>query len=422
MAWEAVLADGVDTINLFLSRYLNKQMNLMKNQSRHENMMYLVVWGLLFLAPLLSLYVRTINHEDATFNWTEVLIVWRSFAIFLVLFLLHNCFLAPLIVHQQRRVLYFSVVTAVLGAFFIWQCSHKPQRDKDFRKRPPMERHESRPPHMDENGEHQPPFDKPPHDKPEHRMRRDHMPPPIVGERDILALVVLILMFGANLGTKYYFRSRDDQKRLAELERQNLEQQLEYLRYQINPHFFMNTLNNIHALVDIDPEQAKDSIVDMSRMMRYLLYDSDKAYVPLNQAVAFLKKHLNLMKLRYTDMVTVNLNVPKTCSENIVIAPLLFLPFVENAFKHGVAIDKPSTIDIDIECKDDRLLFHCHNTKSGVKHEYGGVGLSNVSKRLELIYGNDYSLNINDGEKEYDVLLDLPAKTPEDFKELEVRS
>lgn len=100
-------------------------------------MMYLVVWGLLFLAPLLSLYVRTINHEDATFNWTEVLIVWRSFAIFLVLFLLHNCFLAPLIVHQQRRVLYFSVVTAVLGAFFIWQCSHKPQRDKDFRKRPP---------------------------------------------------------------------------------------------------------------------------------------------------------------------------------------------------------------------------------------------------------------------------------------------
>ena len=68
MAWEAVLADGVDTINLFLSRYIIKQMNLMKNQSRHENMMYLVVWGLLFLAPLLSLYVRTINHEDATFN------------------------------------------------------------------------------------------------------------------------------------------------------------------------------------------------------------------------------------------------------------------------------------------------------------------------------------------------------------------
>ena len=177
----------------------------------------------------------------------------------------------------------------------------------------------------------------------------------------------------------------------------------------------MNTLNNIHALVDIDPDQAKDSIVDMSRMMRYLLYDSDNNCVSLSSAVLFLKKYLNLMKLRYMDAVEINLDVPSSCNEDVAILPMVFIPFVENAFKHGVAYDKPSTIDIDIHQKDGRLLFHCHNAKSHAKHEYGGVGLSNVTKRLELTYGNDYSLDIRDEAESYDVLLNLPAKCPQDF-------
>jgi sensor histidine kinase YesM len=138
--------------------------------------------------------------------------------------------------------------------------------------------------------------------------------------------------------------------------------------------------------------------------------------VSLNNAITFLKKYLNLMKLRYMDTVNINLDVPSSCSEDVGLVPLVFIPFVENAFKHGVDIDKPSTIDISIEHKDDRLLFHCHNTKSHAKHEYGGVGLSNVTKRLELIYGSDYSLDINDEDDSYDVWLNLPAKCPENFK------
>ena len=107
----------------------------------------------------------------------------------------------------------------------------------------------------------------------------------------------------------------------------------------------------------------------------YLLYESDKHHVTLNNAIIFLKKYLNLMKLRYSDNVTVNLSLPDNASEDIVLAPLVFIPFVENAFKHGVALDKPSAINISIEKKDGRLIFHCHNTKSHAKHEYGGVGL-----------------------------------------------
>ena len=238
---------------------------------------------------------------------------------------------------------------------------------------------------------------------------------PPVDRHDLSMFIIIVLMLGANLGVKYFFQNEEEKKRLAKLKEQSLKQELDYLRYQINPHFIMNTLNNIHALVDIDPEQAKDSIVDMSRMMRYLLYECDKNCVSVNKALVFLKKYLNLMKLRYTDQVTVNLDVPDSCPEDLSLVPLVFIPFVENAFKHGVSYDKPSTIDIDIRHRDGRLLFHCRNTKSGVKHEYGGVGLNNVTKRLELIYGADYSLDIKDEETTYDVLLDLPARCADYF-------
>ena len=144
-------------------------------------------------------------------------------------------------------------------------------------------------------------------------------------------------------------------------------------------------------------------------------YESEKQYVTLDVAVTFLKKYINLLKLRYTDQVNVKLDVPELGHENIALAPLVFIPFVENAFKHGVAYDKPSTIDISIKHDGGRLLFHCCNTKSNVKHEYGGVGLNNVTKRLELIYGTDYSLDIKDEAETYSVLLDLPERRPEDF-------
>ena len=390
----------------------------MKNQSRHENLTYLIVWGLLFLAPLLSLYVRTMSDEDATFNWTEVLIVWRSFAIFLILFLLHNCFLAPLIVHQQRRVLYFSIVGAVLVAVFAWQCTHRPQRKMRAHDRLHMEKREPRPPHFEEGDMPEPPFGEPPTEKPSEKPHErphfkphdkfEHRPPVFVGQHDILVMVVLLLMFGANLGIKYYFRSRNDQKRLAELERQNLEQQLEYLRYQINPHFFMNTLNNIHALVDIDPAKAQETIVELSKMMRFVLYEGDKRGVPLAREIEFIRTYLKLMQLRFTDQVKISQSLPSEVPDK-KIPPLLLITFVENAFKHGVSYQQESFIELQAAVEDDRLIFSCRNSKaSKPNQEKGGVGLTNVRKRLDLLYSNDYSLDIHDEADSYAVKLNIP--------------
>ena len=237
------------------------------------------------------------------------------------------------------------------------------------------------------------------------------MPPPIVGERDILAVVVLILMFGANLGIKGYFRSREDRKRLAELEKKNLEQQLEYLRFQINPHFFMNTLNNIHALIDIDPSKAQETVLELSKMMRYVLYEGDRKGVPLTKEVAFIRTYVKLMQLRYTDKVRIQLDLPTEVPDR-QIPPLILITFIENAFKHGVSYQHESFIEVKMAIEGDSLIFECRNSKAEVSNEEkGGVGLSNVRKRLDLLYEQNYTLSIHDEPQVYTVELTLPLKS-----------
>ena len=256
-----------------------------------------------------------------------------------------------------------------------------------------------------------PQFDEAPPQFDQRRPHRDmhrNRPPRIVGERDIMAVVVLILMFGANLGVKGYFRSRDDRKRLAELEKQNLEQQLEYLRYQINPHFFMNTLNNIHALVDIDPAKAQETIVELSKMMRFVLYEGNKQGVPLTKEMAFVRTYVNLMQLRYTDKVLITVDLPAEVPERN-IPPLMLISFIENAFKHGVSYQHKSFIEIKVVVEGDRLCFTCRNSKADMPNEEkGGVGLANVRKRLDLLYDHNYTLRINDEADIYTVELNIP--------------
>ena len=389
--------------------------NIWMKQSRQENLIYLVVWGLLFASPLLSLYVRTMNDTNLTFDWTEVFIVWRRFAIYLVLFLLHNFLLAPLLLHKHKRVLYYSIMVVVLMAFAVYQYNSRPNDKAPMEgHRPPMEqpdRHDpppfgepEGPRHFDEPNEPPMVFER---QRPPHEMRR-HDPPPFVGERDILAIVILILMFGANLGIKSYFRSREDRKRLAELEKKNLEQQLEYLRYQINPHFFMNTLNNIHALVDIDPEKAKDTILELSKMMRFVLYEGNKQGVPLSRELDFVRHYVALMQLRYTDKVRITLDLPRDVPDR-QIQPLILITFIENAFKHGVSYQHESFVEMTVTVEVERLSFTCRNSKAEVSNEMkGGVGLTNVRKRLDLLYGQDYTLRIHDDAEVYTVELNIP--------------
>jgi len=354
----------------------------MKNQSKQENLIYLVVWSLLYAAPLLSLYMRTLSDANITFQWAEVFFIWKKFSVILFLFLIHNFFLAPLVIHYHRRTLYFSIITVVLAGFMIYQCSHGPEGRKPMG--PPL-------PHMEH---HRPPK------------------PPLVNEQDILSVVILLLTFGANLGAKLYFRSSKDRQKLAELEKQNLEQQLAYLRYQISPHFFMNTLNNIHALVDINPAKAQETILELSKMMRFVLYESDKSGVPLHRELDFINTYMSLMELRFTNKVKITVDFPTQVPDK-TIPPLMLISFIENAFKHGVSYQQKSFIEVKVSIESHHLstylCFTCCNSKAQKPNqEKGGVGLVNVKKRLDLLYTNNYKLDIKDEEDTYTVKLIIP--------------
>ena len=401
-----------------------------KKEHRQETVIYLALWTLLFLAPVMSLAIRTAN-TDITFDWQEIFTVWKQYALFFVVFLIHNHLLAPMLIYRQRKWLYIGSCLAIVVLFHVYQCNHRPNF-KEIRKhrmemmegkmdRPPLPPDDNfKPDDMHEPDDMHKPEDmhKPddmhksddkhrPKDmhEPDNRM---HRTPLFFGQHDIISIVILIMMLGMNLGIKLYFRHAGDRKKMAELEHQNLEQQLEYLKYQINPHFFMNTLNNIHALVDIDPEKAKHTILELSKMMRFVLYEGNKQGVPLDCEIAFLQNYITLMKLRYTDKVRITVTTPERLPYKEV-PPLMFITFVENAFKHGVSYRQESFIEIELKTDDTSLAFTCRNSRIPASEDkHGGVGLKNVKKRLDLIYGNDYKLEIIDDPEIYSVSLTIP--------------
>ena len=371
----------------------------MQKQSKYENMAYVALWGLLFAAPLLSLYVRTTGDDGMAFDWQEAFMVWRRLAVFLLIFLVHNFVLAPLLIHRQKRWQYVLLTVCMIGLFTFYQCQQRPPMARGFNHEPPpFELRDDFPKHREDGPIHPDHFPK---------HHRD-VPPAIIGEHDIIAIVILILMLGANLGIKGYFKTREDQKKLLRLEKENLEQQLEYLKYQINPHFFMNTLNNIHALVDIDAEKAKSTILELSKMMRFVLYEGDKKGVPLTREFGFIRNYITLMRLRYTDKVQISIDLPEQ-SPDLMIPPLMLITFIENAFKHGVSYQQDSFIEVKAEVQGDTLHFSCRNSKAEKSNEEkGGVGLANVKQRLKLLYDNDYSLKIQDDSDVYSVQLTIP--------------
>lgn len=345
----------------------------MKHQLRQENLLYLALWTTLFVAPVLSMYIHSVSDSFYTFQWHDLWMIWPKFLVFLALFLIHNFLLAPILIHKNKRWQYSLITISIIALFTLYQCTSRPA--------------------------------PPPHHAPE----PSHMAPPaIVGEHDIMAVIILILMFGMNLGIKGYYRHRYDERRMASLEKKNLEHQLEYLKYQINPHFLMNTLNNIHALVDIDPEKAKSTIVELSKMMRFVLYEGNKQGVPLSREFDFIRHYVALMQLRFTDKVKISLDLPQMAPDR-QIPPLILITFIENAFKHGVSYKHDSFITIKAIAAAGRLQFECRNTKTEQPNqEKGGVGLRNVRQRLDLLFDENYTLRIQDEAEIYSVELEIP--------------
>lgn len=399
---------------------------------RKEHIIYTSIWLLLYISPLASLYMRMSSNPDISFSWHEILNAWEFNTIWLVLMLIHNFLLLPILILKRRTWQYLMLASALLisctFASFLIRPAGPRFDDKD--KRMEMsdcnyyicgESDSCHAPGLCQKMEHDPKEDmcrKPIHGgKPFPRPRynpdelRPISPVPMLGPGEAVAFFGGLMLMGLNLGVKLYFKTQEDREQRERLEKQDLERQLEYLRYQVNPHFFMNTLNNIHALVDINPERAKTTIVELSKMMRYILYEGDKKLIPVQREALFLKNYIELMRLRYSSRVSINLDIPEMMPD-VMLPPLLLIIFVENAFKHGVSYAAPSFIDIKVTVTQEMLQFKCRNSrqeqKPDEKKKKGGVGLANARRRLDLLFPNQYSLEIKENDKEYDVQLEIP--------------
>lgn len=190
--------------------------------------------------------------------------------------------------------------------------------------------------------------------------------------------------------TKRWVQTEAERKEAANFK---LQSELQHLHYQLQPHFFFNSLNNIYAMVDLSPEQAKTSIHSLSKLMRYMLYETNVESLPLAKEIDFMKKYIDLMKLRVSDKTVVTYSFPSE-ETGIKIAPLLFISLIENAFKHGVSSSKESTIHINMTTDNKTVLFTIENDDFPKKTDDksgSGIGIPNVEKRIELLYPNKNS-------------------------------
>lgn len=381
-----------------------------KMNYRKEHIIYTLLWIVLYLSPVMSMYMRMSTNPHIDFSWEEILNAWKFNTVWVVLFAIHNFLLAPILIIKRRTWLYTALAMLLLAVtmctLYVMRPDHRMRHPKSL---PPTECKQcNTDKECPECGYDRPYSNDPERRKPEMRL---FSPMPLFGPGEMVAVFGGLLLMGMNLGVKLYFRSQEATEALTQIEKHALERQLQYLKYQVNPHFFMNTLNNIHALVDIDPERAKGSIVELSKLMRYVLYEGNNKLTPLSREVQFLRNYVQLMSMRYnTGNVSISLDAPDVLPDSM-LPPLLLVIFVENAFKHGISYRTKSFVEISLQPHGDRLLFSCRNSRPEIKHDEkmkGGVGLSNVRRRLDLLFPNDYTLDIKEEEDTYTVKLEIP--------------
>ena len=202
--------------------------------------------------------------------------------------------------------------------------------------------------------------------------------------------------------------------RLQEIEKEKTISELKALKSQVNPHFLFNSLNSIYSLARKNSQNVPQKIVQLSDLMRHIIYESDVDFIPLEKEVEMVKNYIELQNLRTVEKDKINLEIIGEIAGR-KIAPLIFLPFVENSFKHGLkGSTKNIFVDIKIEVSGSILNFEIENSKGKtaemIHSKHKGIGIKNVKKRLELIYPNLHSLKISNNENRFKVLLQVQLK------------
>lgn len=342
-----------------------------------------LVWLLILTLPVLF------DDSAIGIKWTHIFKIWKEYSVVFVIFLLNHFVLLPFLFFKGKRMHYFLAITGLIllltAVLFFTDDLRKGRNNAPFRPPPISERQ-----HM--------PFPPPP-------MEGAGEPVPPYANIFIMSL----LLIGFDTGLVFSMKWMQSEQIRLKIEKESMENKMAFLQSQISPHFFMNTLNNIHALIDISSEEAKEAIIKLSEIMGYMLYESQTEKISLLKEMNFIKSYVELMKLRFTKDVDIILDIPETLP-SVGIPPLLTISFLENAFKHGISYQSPSFVHIKYEVEESKLNFKISNSDHAKKTENknSGIGIKNSRHRLDLIYGDSYQLAINQRDNTFTVKLNIP--------------
>ncbi len=353
----------------------------------------------------LIIFSSSIIFQDDLDNirWDQIFKNWQRLVPFLILTLFNHFILVPLFFFRKQKLWYFISAVCVLVVFVaaISVLREPPPRPE----RPNHGEFQRKPPPPDERAEGFRPDRRPPRDG--RPLPPEQIPGGLPPNLNSILIAILILGFDTGLRTVFKWTKSEQEKEI--LEKEKVKSELAFLRNQVSPHFLMNTLNNIHALIDFDKDEAKESIIRLSKLMRHLLYDSEEEKISIKKEVEFIKNYIELMKLRFTDKVKVKLELPDVLPDQI-IPPLLFTSFIENAFKHGVSYNAESFINVSLSFTDTNMKFEMQNSNfsGGISSRASGIGLDNIKKRLNLLYQENYKLEIFDQSDVFVINLSIP--------------
>lgn len=374
------------------------------NSIRNERILYFAVWTIIAILPVVLELWKLINNSE--FEWQFVFRWWAGMIPLVVIFLIHNHFLLPRFMKKGRIRRYCLILLLVLSVYGgIQYTIDRPVR-KEFKERP-------MPPRPPFELNEVPPMRPPIPDRPGSPDRPEDMPPRPFPFPLLFKIMLAAMTLGMNVAISLVFTYNREEANRREQENKRLQEELKYLKQQISPHFLMNVLNNIYEMAEENIEEAQGMILELSHLMRYVLYESENDMTTLSAEARFIASYVSLMKKRYVEgIVKVSLDIQENVSENILIPPLLFISFIENAFKHGVSYSNETLIDIKLQELNGRVFFNCCNTVPQTQNAVasGGVGLSNIRRRLGLIYGDDYSLRISQDRSIYNVTLIIPSR------------
>jgi hypothetical protein len=359
-------------------------------------MIHACIWGLFFLLPFFFYPVR---FDDKTIFFREVVS-----KIFLVgIFYLNYYILLPRFFAKKKYFLYFSIAISLVAIAVVQDLII---RERIIQARPfviRMAQDRSDRINADNPITEFLPFNDsmntvPPPRMPGFESRIWGVPRGVffMSLNSVISLSLILFLIGGLIRLGYSFIKNQNEKKV--LENANLNAEINFLRSQINPHFLFNTLNGIYSLAHEGSERTKDSILKLSDLLRYVLYDSADEKVPLSKDVQYLNNYIDLQRLRLSSKVFIDYRVEGNMQGN-VISPLLLIAFIENAFKHGISYTHSSIVRIYIKIFEKTLTLYVENPIVENNNLAGGLGLKNVTRRLELLYPNHHSLDITQKDR-----------------------